>query len=366
MKTHIREKLKRVHDLYPPERLEKSKARYRAMWHGQKPADRYPFVFTPVGFCYYNDVFSKEDALDAYLDEFIRRGFIWDDFIPAFFPGCKQSTIPSMFGAPEFRINNEFANEKILYKPEDIDNLPDPAIRPGTSAYEWLEMQKYFLHECEGEIPVHVCDMQGPVDVCGQLFGYDNLFLCAYEDEERFNKLMKAAADGFCLLWNAQKELLGDLFVGTHLFGWSWVPENSGASMSVDSMVMMSGDFFDKHIKHHVRDLADKYQGLAVHSCGNFGAVVGKLSEIENVAAVNASQMSVGQLLEYHWNPRKMMILMESTNHAEAVFDQAREHNLFVDVSFTDFWQDITDEKQRAQMTARADEIIRHSALVAF
>ena len=79
------------------------------------------------------------------------------------------------------------------------------------------------------------------------------LFLCAYDDESRFNKLMDITAEAFCILWDAQAKLLGDSFIGTHLFGWSWVPEGSGASMSVDSMAMISGDFFMEFYVPHIK-----------------------------------------------------------------------------------------------------------------
>ena len=41
--------------------------------------------------------------------------------------------------------------------------------------------------------------MQGPVDVCGQLWGYDNLFVCAYEQPEQYGKLMSKVSDAFIM-----------------------------------------------------------------------------------------------------------------------------------------------------------------------
>lgn len=82
-------------------------------------------------------------------------------------------------------------------------------------------MQKYLLEETEGRIPVHVTDMQGPVDVAGQLWGYDNLFISAYEEPEYYNKLLAKLTRAFILFWKSQKEILGDSFAGTHLKGHS-------------------------------------------------------------------------------------------------------------------------------------------------
>jgi hypothetical protein len=338
VKAWVREKLKRVNELYPEERLEKSRARWSAAWAGEQPKDRYPYVFVPLTFNYYNAVMSKEDGLGAYLDEWIYRGFVQDDFIPAFFPGCKQSAIPSMFGAREIVLGSDYTCERILGAPADIDSLRPPSLIPGSPACQWLEMERYYLDECEGEAPIHVCDMQGPMDVCGQLWGYENLFLCAYDDEERYHRLMGLATDAFCALWGAQAELLGENFVGTHLFGWDWVPQGNGASLSADSMAMMSADFFDEYYAPHLKKIAGLFGGLSVHSCGNFGAVLKSLNGIEGVKAVNASQMTVGELLAAGWGADKMMILQEDAGRAEEVFSLARENRLRLDVTFTGLW----------------------------
>jgi len=338
MKEWVNEKLKQIRDLYPEERLEKSKARWCAVWAGDVPEDRYPYLFTPVSFNYYDDNYSKEAGLSAYLDEFIYRGFIDDDFVPGFFPGCRQGTIPGMLGAREIVINGSYTNERILFSPEDIDKLPEPSIMPDTSAFEYLEMQKYYLEECAGEIPVHVCDMQGPMDVSAQLWGYDNLFICAYEDEVRFHRLLDIAANAFCLLWDAQKNLLGEHFVGTHLYGWDWVPENNGATLSADSMVMFSGNFFNTYYKSHLEALAQRYDGLAIHSCGDFSPVVKDLCAVNGVTAVNASQMTVNQLLEAGWDRKKVIILQENIERAPAVFALAGERKLSLDTAFAGLW----------------------------
>lgn len=338
MRPQVKEKLKRIRELYPDERIEKSKARWRAVWAGETPRGRRPYLFLPVSFNYYDDVFGKEAGLAAYLDEFIYRGIVGDDFIPSFFPGCKQGTIPGMFGAKEVVVGRDYTCERILFSPEDIDKLPEPSILPGTSAHEWLQMQRYYLEECEGEIPVHVCDMQGPMDVCGQLWGYDNLFLCAYDDEERFHRLIGLASDAFRMLWDAQKKLLGGSFVGTHLYGWDWVPPGNGATLSADSMAMLSGAFFEEYYSFHLAKLAERLGGLTVHSCGDFSAVVRQLCAVPGVKAVNASQMTVEQLLDAGWDPQKPIILQEKLERAPAVFELARENRLSLDTAFSGLW----------------------------
>ncbi len=369
MKAWVREKLNQIAELYPEQRLAESRARWRAVWAGAPPKDRYPYVWNPMGFNYYNTVYAKEEGLRAYLDEIVGRGFLQDDFIPAFFPGCKQSTIPCMFGAQEVVLGGDYSTKRLLHSYEDIDRLPAPTFSPGTPAALWLQMEEYYLGECEGRLPVHVCDMQGPMDVAGQLIGYDQLFLSAFDDEERFHRLLRICCDAFIVLWNAQKELLGERFVATHLFGWDWALQD-GASLSADSMAMVSGAFFAEHYSRHLQYIADALGPLSVHSCGNFSATAAPLGRLPCVRAANASQMSVEALLDAGWDAGKMIILLADPGSAKAMFDMARNRGLRLDVSFV--WQAPRGEggpvpparwtKEQREAMRRADEAVAAAA----
>ncbi|MHB8963729.1 MAG: hypothetical protein ACYC5K_11315, partial [Saccharofermentanales bacterium] len=165
----VKDRLDRIDELYPADRINTSKERFRRIWNGEKPKDRYPFTYGQLTFDYYDDVHTPEERLRHTLDEIIVHGALNDDYIPSLFPGCKQSTIPSMFGAEEIRVGNDYTCRKIIHRVEDIDRLPAPSVQRGTVAYEWLEMQRYMLEATDGRIPVHVTDMQGPMDVAGQL-----------------------------------------------------------------------------------------------------------------------------------------------------------------------------------------------------
>ncbi len=339
MREAVREKLKRIKELYPPQRLARSKERWRRVWTGEPVLDRYPFVFYPAYVDYYNTVYTKEERLMLFLEEFLFRGKLEEDFIPAFFPGCKQGTIPGMLGAGEVVKDGDYTCERIIFKPEDIDNLPEPSIRPGTPAGEWLELERYFLEECEGEIPVHVCDMQGPLDVASQLWGYDNVFLAAYEEEDYYDKLMRKILEAFILLWETQKELCGDCFIPTHMYGWTWVPEEfRGASLSADSMAMLSPDFFRKYYAPYIKMLGERYGNLTVHSCGNFSAVVGELAHIPAVKAVNASQMTPQMLYHAGWPSDRMIVTKEDYNKAEDIFRFIKEKNQRVEFCIRELW----------------------------
>lgn len=363
MKDWIKRKLDEIDRLFPAERLNKSKERWTRVWTGEKPIDRYPFNLSggPLAFFNpYNINHEPEDRLRAYLDGCIFAGQINDDLIPSIFPGCNQATIPSMFGAAEIKCGIESTCEKIINSPEDIDKLPEPSIKPGTTAHKWLDMQEYLIEETEGRIPVHVCDMQGPIDVCGQIWGYDNLFISIYEEPEYFHKLLTKISDAFTMLWKAQQKILGDCFVGTHLFAWDWVPKNNGATLSADSLVMVSPGQYDEYYKPYFEKIGHELGGLSVHSCGNFSAVVKNLCATSCIKAINASQLKAKQLIESGLDKSKVIISLLEFNDLEDNMRVIRENEVQACISIPDVWPQEEGKKENPGVWTREDwKIIR-------
>ncbi len=333
MQDWVKEKLKIVDDLYPVDRIEASKKRWRWIWDSQGNIDRMPFVYSPATVNYYDDNHTPEGRLRVLLDEFIARGRMNDDFIPSFFPGCKQSTIPNMFGAVEVVNGKDYNVDRLIHNIEDVDKLPPPSISEGSVANSWLEMQRYLMHETEGMIPIHVTDMQGPADVCGQLLGYEDFFLSPYTNPEHFHKLMDAVTNAFIMFWQKQKELLGELFIGTHLFGWDWVPENCGASLSADSMVMISPDYYDEFYKPYIVKIGQTFGGLSIHSCGNFSSVMKNICSTPSLKAVNAGQMTVTDMLKAGMSKDFVIIARAIPDEMPVLAKLAHENGLRLDLS---------------------------------
>ena len=109
---------------------------------------------------------------------------------------------------------------------------------------------------------------------------------------------MGKAVDAFVVYWREQALLLGDLFVGTHLWAWSWTPPGYGAAVSVDSLVMFSPQFYTDAVQPHLERISAALGGLVTHSCGNFSGVIPALVKTSGLKGVNASQMSLKELVD--------------------------------------------------------------------
>lgn len=313
MKNWIKEKLEKIEKMFPVERLEASKARWRAIWDGKKPADRLPYICAPRHLNYYNDYNAVNETdlrLEKLLDECILHGRLRDDFIPSLFPGCKQSTIPNMFGAKEICVGNDFTCQKLIHNIEEIDSLPDFSMRPGTVAHEWIARQGHWKEQTDGRLPIHVTDMQGPVDVCGQLMGYEKMFIESFEKPQKIHNLLSIVSKAFIAFWNEQQNLLGDLFVGTHLFGYSWLPTGVGATLSADSIVMVSSEYYDKFYDPLLCQISESFNGIIIHSCGNFSHLLNNLQRLPKLRGINASQMSLRELQQAGLKPKTVAIFV--------------------------------------------------------
>lgn len=354
MRESIKRKLDQIDDIYPAERLAKSKERWRRLWAGEQPLDRLPFCFAPMGIDYYT-ISPREERLDLYLDHAIARGIVEDDFIPSFFPGCSQATLPTLFGAVEKIVEADYTCDHILSSYEDIARLPEPRVIPGTRAAYFLELDEWILEETQGRLPVHVMDSQGPVDVAGQLLGYDQLFIAAYEAPELYEQLLNAITDAFILFWNKQKELLGDRFVPTHLFGWDWLPPEFGATVSVDSLVMVLPRFYDAYFRPYLEQISDAFGGVTVHSCGNFSQVVPSLLKTRTMRGVNASQLTVEQLAAAGIDGSVVVIAPTEVASLAQSIGFVRENGLRLNTAVHGIWPNCANGPKSADGWSAAD-----------
>lgn len=336
MQHWVKEALDQIDELYPPERLQRSIARWETLWNPSDYPDEYPILLSACTLDYYNGVHTPEQRLRKCMDESILHGMIGDDFIPSLFTGCRQSTIPNMFGAPEIIAGEDTTCNPLVFQPEDVYHLPEPCITPGSVAQQWLNMQSYLLEQTEGRIPIHVADMQGPIDVCGKLWGYDGVLSAAYEEPEAFERILELSTQAFVLLWNAQKELLGDLFVPTHLYGWSYAPKHMGATVSVDSLVMISPSYYKRFFRPSLEELYRQLGPTVIHSCGDWSAVVSEVCDTEGVIGLNVSQMELQQLVDANMPQHIVATEIVWAHQLAEQVDIIKRHRLRAEVNVID------------------------------
>jgi uroporphyrinogen-III decarboxylase len=217
-----------------------------------------------------------------------------------------------------------------------------------------ISLQQYLLEETGGRMPIHVVDMQGPADVCGKMWGYDNLFLCAQDHPEAYDRLMTKVADGFIFFWNRQKEILGDCFVPTHLM--NWMPDSAGATASFDSMVMLSPLFYERFYKPYVSKLGEAFGGITIHACGRFPGIVKNLCETPFLRGFDTSEMPLDIVVKAGIDSKTLVSTWFLLDDVEKWYDVIRQTSIRCDSSIYGLWPSQeptawTDEEWRTIQT---------------
>jgi hypothetical protein len=83
-----------------------------------------------------------------------------------------------------------------------------------------------------------------------------------------YDRIMSYTTDAFIQYWNLQKELLGECFMGTHLDGWNNIPDNIGATVSVDSLAFASPSFFQSYYKPYLDRISDAFSASSSTPAG--------------------------------------------------------------------------------------------------
>ena len=341
-KKTVLHKLDQIDELFPPERLALSKERWRRLWQGEAPLDRLPFTYTSVKLSYWN-ITPKEQRLMDHLDEFIARGSMDDDFIPGIFAGCHQGGMASLFGARTFEIynNNEMDTncEQLFLTLEDAEKIQPPALLPDSIPVRWINEDQWYIDQTNGRMPLHLVDEFGPVEIAAKLWGYDNLLVAPYLEPDLYSKVMNYATDAFTLFVDEQRKIAGDLLIETSLNAHDWVPTGTSLALGMDSLVMLSPDFFTQYVAPYLDKIADRYAPLTIHSCGWLPQLIKTLCASPNINGIHLGQMPVPELIDAGLN-NQVVVIPPGINidNLPQITSLAETHDLRVNYCIGGLW----------------------------
>ncbi|MCL5986175.1 MAG: hypothetical protein M1371_06370 [Actinobacteria bacterium] len=280
---------------FPEERIQKTKERLNKVWNLEIPKDRIPFVFSkiPDGSNVIDDRlyeagYDFDDYLYYQLYQTQERSVLDDDYIPSFFPGCRQSAIPSAFGAFEEKLGEHFWSKPIIKKPEDVYKLGEPNFnRRGTAAWRILENIKYCRKKTKGHLPIHIADMQGPMACASTMWDVNDYLIAMYTNPEEVHYLHKALADAFIKFIDLQVEAAEGDIIPIHAMPFAWMPKEKGISLSNDLMALVTPNQLNDFSLLYDNRISNQYGGILIHSCGSFDHNLKVLKKVDKLRALN-------------------------------------------------------------------------------
>ena len=285
--------VREIEHLYPPERIERSKARLSAVWELRRPPDRIPFVFVGppsadenLNFDIFNGVYTHEESLVGQLETIIDRAALDDDYIPSLSPGYRQGTIPTAYGAKE-----DFRDEHIWVKPMirdagDIFELGHPDFRKQGVAAEILDRIRFFRSATQGRIAIQLADMQGPLGLASNMWGTGPLLEAMYTDPRAVHHLLQVMTDAFIEFVRLQVEAAEGDLIPIH-FPIVWMPSGHGVGLSEDLLALLSPQLYPIFGRPYNERIADAFGGVVIHSCGSTEHNLATLSQTRRFLGVD-------------------------------------------------------------------------------
>jgi hypothetical protein len=223
---------------------------------------------------------DPEKFLCAQLEEIQGQLAFRGDFVPALTPTVGVVTIPSAFGCEVVWQEMNFPAVRPLIKdPEKIPDLEMPSLHDGELG-RVLDYTRYFRQQTNGQYPIRLTDIQGPLDNASLLMGHNTFLLAISTHPELVHRLLQMITDLTIAFVREQRKVAED-FVPSLMQ--PWIPDGWGISISNDDSVMISSRHMEEFGVPYFNQLSDAFGGLYVHSCGNWTHQIPALEKIRNL-----------------------------------------------------------------------------------
>ena len=240
------------------------------------------------------DYYTNSASMYAYqadgYEDHLKR--IHDDYVPYFMPWYGTGVLASGFGAkigkPEDGGEDPAVIEPCLKSIADVSRLKLPDPNQAGWMPRVLETIDYAVNN--GDLPVGLTDMQGPLDTVGLMCGQTRLFEWMYDEPNMVHEIFDLVTEAFIQWVVVQKEHIGEPLNSSNGLQGLYSP-GVGVWESDDDMVMISGEMYREFVVPYVSRIFEAFEGGSVHFCGRGVQHIDNLLSIPKIKVVNTSPM---------------------------------------------------------------------------
>jgi hypothetical protein len=164
--------------------------------------------------------------------------------------------------------------------PRDFDQVP---IMQYT-----LETIEYFLDQTQGRVPISWSDLQAPLNVATELIDTSAFFTALIELPDRVREILAAITEVVIRFTQKQSELIGDQLARPG-HGFASSRAGKGIGLSTDNLVMISPRMYERFCVADNIKIGAAFDGVAIHSCGDYARWLPALKKIDNLLMVDAA-----------------------------------------------------------------------------
>lgn len=216
---------------------------------------------------------NREESLELQLDAITRQMELKSGNIPYLEPWFGVGVYANAFGAeyvwPPEGVKDSPQTHYVAHTEEDVEKLPEPDITKAPIMRMIIDAIDYFVEETKGEIPVCVTDTQSPIDNATLIWDTSSFFMSLCTNPEFVHKFLEKITKLTIEFTDEQIRHLRETWARPgHIMLSS--TQGPGLAMSDDNIVMLSPEHYKEFAVKYNEAIAERYGGLAIHSCGNY------------------------------------------------------------------------------------------------
>jgi hypothetical protein len=279
--------LDECHDLYV-QRREQRESRLREFLTIDRPG--FLVVQRPVG-----EVWGSCNSIDeiyqnnmAYMDACLQLD--WTDDLPYLEPWIGTGVYANAFGC-EYHFRDGIAPH-VRYRYQKIQELRSidyPDYRQSPIMKMVLDCIDCFRERTRDRLPIALTDTQSPFDTATLVLDAVEFFVACYTQPEIVARFLQQITDLLVEFSRVQMEHIGpDLLAQPgHLM--PSVVGGPGISISDDNLAVSSPRINQHFALPLDEQLADRFGGLTIHSCGVWTHTMSMLSALRNITAIECA-----------------------------------------------------------------------------
>lgn len=276
--------------------MEKSKKRLKNAYN-LKSVDRIPIaLYTDEWFDFngYEITNDCEIMLKKQLMNIELSLKIESDYIPFLEPWLGVIVFAEAFGCEIKWPDNGLPWAKpIISDPKQVNKIKKPKWQNSTIMRKVLETIEYFQKETKGKYPLAITDSQSPLGTAVQIWNPTDFYSALITNPREVHLLLDIITDLFIEFTQKQIESIDNQVWPGHTFPAG--EDNKGLAISDDLLAILSPELYKEYAIPYNTIISENFNGISIHSCGNFMHNIDNVLQIPKVLALN-----------FHCNPKEM------------------------------------------------------------
>lgn len=214
----------------------------------------------------------------------------WTDELPYLEPWIGTGIYATAFGC-EYKWRDDNAPDVYYryHRIEEVRGIEKPDYRRSAVMGMALDCIDTFVERTRGELPICLTDTQSPFDTASLILDATVFLESCYTEPETVHGFLQAVTDLIIEFSRVQRERIGAGRVAMPGHIMPALPGWRGISLSDDNLSFCSPVMNEQFPLKYDQQIADAFDGLALHSCGAWDATMRRVTRMRNVLMVDCA-----------------------------------------------------------------------------